>query len=285
MPSRRSSSRGGSRRPPAPCSRRADPRSPTATPYRLLVVSGSPPEISLTRSPLRRIAAHPPGPGFPEQAPSVHSSTGSFIACTVTSCHMTQRVPTFGRAQKPHAPLRHPLARRDGGARTGVAAPDLRDRNRVSARGSARPLPRSRQKVEDSVVKFDPDFVVEQVTKAPSEYQLLARNPERDVHVGGRQCPPTQGPPFVRLGDERREGTLQDFDDFCRLSQSFDQLDTAGGLPCEPNDLPFDSRHLDMLLVGGDPHRQAVSGRGDHRGRRQRLDRLHRDGHARARRP
>ncbi len=106
------------------------------------------------------------------------------------------------------------------------------------------------QKVEDSVVKFDPDFVVEQVTKAPSEYQLLARNPERDVHVGGRHMffAPTQGPPFVRLGDERREGTLQDFDDFCRLSQSFDQLDTAGGLPCEPNDLPFDSRHLDMLL-------------------------------------
>jgi trimethylamine--corrinoid protein Co-methyltransferase len=106
------------------------------------------------------------------------------------------------------------------------------------------------QKVEDSVVKFDPDFVVEQVAKAPSEYQLLARDPARDVHVGGRHMffAPTQGPPFVRLGDERREGTLEDFDNLCRLSQSFEPLDTAGGLPCEPNDLPLDSRHLDMLL-------------------------------------
>jgi trimethylamine--corrinoid protein Co-methyltransferase len=106
------------------------------------------------------------------------------------------------------------------------------------------------QKVEDSMVKFDPDFVVEQVAKAPSEYQLLARNAARDVHVGGRHMffAPTQGPPFVRLGDERREGTLEDFDNLCRLSQSFDALDTAGGLPCEPNDIPLDSRHLDMLL-------------------------------------
>jgi trimethylamine---corrinoid protein Co-methyltransferase len=106
------------------------------------------------------------------------------------------------------------------------------------------------QTVEESVVKFDPDFVIEQVAKAPSEYQLLARNPDRDVHMGGSHMvfAPTQGPPFVRLGDERREGTLADFDNLCRLSQSFDQLDTAGGLPCEPNDLPLDSRHLDMLL-------------------------------------
>ncbi len=106
------------------------------------------------------------------------------------------------------------------------------------------------QTVEDSLVKFDPDFVLEQVAKAPSEYDLLARNPERDLHMGGRHMvfAPTQGPPFVRLGDERREATLADFDNLCRLSQSFDQLDTVGGLPCEPNDVPLDSRHLDMLL-------------------------------------
>src|SRR3954471_11278433 len=42
---------------------------------RLLVVSGSPPESSRSRPSQRRIAAQPPGPGLPEQAPSVWTST------------------------------------------------------------------------------------------------------------------------------------------------------------------------------------------------------------------
>jgi trimethylamine--corrinoid protein Co-methyltransferase len=107
------------------------------------------------------------------------------------------------------------------------------------------------QTVEGNVVRFDPEFVLEQVAKAPAEFDLVARNPERTIHVGGRHMffAPTQGPPFVRIGDERREGTLADFEQFCRLSQVFDVLDTPGGLCCEPNDRPLDSRHLDMLLA------------------------------------
>ena len=37
----------------------------------LLVVAGSPPQISFSCAPERRIAPHPPGPGLPLQAPSV----------------------------------------------------------------------------------------------------------------------------------------------------------------------------------------------------------------------
>src|SRR5258708_30083639 len=55
---------------------------------RLLVVWGSPPLSSLTRSPNARIAPQPPGPGLPEQAPSVWMTTcGSLkIACRSGSC-------------------------------------------------------------------------------------------------------------------------------------------------------------------------------------------------------
>ena len=60
---------------------------------------------------------------------------------------------------------------------------------------------------------------------------------------------PVQGPPFVREGDVRREGTFDDFCRFLKLAQVYDDFDTAGGLPCEPNDLPLDSRHLDMQLA------------------------------------
>ncbi len=107
------------------------------------------------------------------------------------------------------------------------------------------------QAVDGNVVRFDPDFVLEQVAKAPAEFDLAARNADRTIHVGGRHMffAPTQGPPFVRIGDERREATMADFEQLARLSQVFDELDTPGGLCCEPNDRPLDSRHLDMLLA------------------------------------
>jgi trimethylamine--corrinoid protein Co-methyltransferase len=47
----------------------------------------------------------------------------------------------------------------------------------------------------------------------------------------------------------RRDGTFDDFCRFLKLAQVYDDFDTAGGLPCEPNDLPMDSRHLDMQLA------------------------------------
>ncbi len=107
------------------------------------------------------------------------------------------------------------------------------------------------QKTEDAKVWLDPDFVMEQVGKAPKEFDLQARNPEHSVHVGGDGMAfgSVYGPPFVRDGDVRREATMADFENFCRLSQAFPQLDSAGGTICEPNDVPLDSRHLDMVLA------------------------------------
>ena len=55
------------------------------------------------------------------------------------------------------------------------------------------------------------------------------------------------GSPFVRAGETRREGTLADFQDFARLAQGFDAMDSVGGVVVEPNDAPLDSRHLDMV--------------------------------------
>jgi trimethylamine--corrinoid protein Co-methyltransferase len=105
------------------------------------------------------------------------------------------------------------------------------------------------QTVRDGVVHFDPDWVLDRVARAPAAFVLHARNPERDVVIGGDHMVfiPVQGPPFVRRGAERREATLSDFDDFCRLAQTLDEFDSVGSLPCEPNDIPLDSRHLDAV--------------------------------------
>src|SRR5215471_10742388 len=75
------------------------------------------------------------------------------------------------------------------------------------------------QQVDGDVVKFDPDFVLEQVAKAPRE------------------------------GEVRRDATLEDFRRLAMLAQSFPELDSAGGVICEPNDAPLDSRHLDMIYA------------------------------------
>ena len=106
------------------------------------------------------------------------------------------------------------------------------------------------QRVEENTVFLDPDFVLAQVAKAPREFDVQARNAERSIHIGGDSMAfgAVYGPPFVRDGEIRRDGTMEDHRNFARLSQSFSVLDSAGGVVCEPNDAPLDSRHLDMTL-------------------------------------
>jgi len=105
------------------------------------------------------------------------------------------------------------------------------------------------QRVDGEVVYLDPEFVLEQVAKAPREFDIQARNPANSVHIGGDHMVfgAVYGSPFVREGSVRRDATLNDFHQLCQLSQAFPQLDSAGGVICEPNDAPLDSRHLDMI--------------------------------------
>ena len=107
------------------------------------------------------------------------------------------------------------------------------------------------QKVDGETVFLDPEFVLDQVAKAPREFDVQARNPANTVHIGGDQMVfgGVYGSPFVREGDVRRDATMEDFRRLSKLAQSFPELDTAGGVICEPNDAPLDSRHLDMIYA------------------------------------
>ena len=112
-------------------------------------------------------------------------------------------------------------------------------------------LKKAGQTIEGNNVKFDPDFVMEQVKKAPSEFDVQARNPKNSVHIGGDHMvfSGVYGPPFVRDGDVRREATMNDYENFTKLAQSFPELDSAGGVICEPNDASLDTRHIDMTYA------------------------------------
>src|SRR3954465_11532011 len=107
------------------------------------------------------------------------------------------------------------------------------------------------QQVDGEKVILDPEFVLEQVAKAPREFDVQARNPEKSIHLGGQHMAfaSVYGCPFVREGDVRREATMDDFENLVRLSQAFPELDSPGGTICEPNDKPLDSRHLDMVYA------------------------------------
>ena len=78
---------------------------------------------------------------------------------------------------------------------------------------------------------------------------LHARNPERDVVFGGPNLVfgAVGGPAFVSdLDRGRRAGNFADFVDYVRLIGALDVIHQEGGGPLEPNDLPVETRHLDM---------------------------------------
>ena len=87
---------------------------------------------------------------------------------------------------------------------------------------------------------------------APSKFVQHARNPERNVEIGGKTLvtAPVYGPPFVRDRDGgRRYATLADFQKFVKLGYMSKYLHHSGGTVCEPTDVPVNKRHLDMLLA------------------------------------
>ncbi len=109
---------------------------------------------------------------------------------------------------------------------------------------------RAGQRVDGQLVRFDPDWVLETIGRAPKRFELRARNPERSVEL----APDTMlfttvnSAPFVREGDVRREATVDDYERFVKLSQVIPELDTAGYPASDPTDIPIESRHLQLLL-------------------------------------
>jgi trimethylamine--corrinoid protein Co-methyltransferase len=107
------------------------------------------------------------------------------------------------------------------------------------------------QTVEGTRVRFDPGFLHAQAAHAPAEFRLRARNPVRDLAIGGDNMifAPAQGPPFVRMDGERRDGTMADLEMLLKLTQLTDNLDTPGRNILEPNDVALDIRHLMRALA------------------------------------
>ena len=105
--------------------------------------------------------------------------------------------------------------------------------------------------VDGERVRFPRGMCREIIQKsAQKEFVQHARNPERNVVIGGDNMVlvPAYGPPFVHDMDKgRRYATIEDFRNFVKLAYLSDNLHHSGGTICEPVDLPVNKRHFDMV--------------------------------------
>ncbi len=106
--------------------------------------------------------------------------------------------------------------------------------------------------VRDDIAYFSPHIIEEYIAKAPAQFTQLARNPERNVIIGGKNIcfAPVYGPPYVYDEDYgRREATLEDFKNFVKLAYLTPYMHHSGGTIVEPTDTAVDTRHLDMVFA------------------------------------
>ena len=107
-------------------------------------------------------------------------------------------------------------------------------------------------KVDGERVFFPALMVEAQIKKAPAEFSLYARNSDLDVVLGGDHMAyiPGYGAPFVTdLDNGRREGSLQDYENFVKLTQTSPYQDICSGMVIEPNDVPHNIRHAKMIYA------------------------------------
>ena len=106
--------------------------------------------------------------------------------------------------------------------------------------------------IEGERVRIPKGLARELCKTAPASFTQHARNPERNVVIGGNTlvCAPVYGPPFVRdAAGGRRYATMDDFQKFVKLGYMSKWLHHSGGTVCEPTDVAVNKRHLDMLLA------------------------------------
>ncbi len=101
-------------------------------------------------------------------------------------------------------------------------------------------------------VRFPSGLARQLCATTPAQYVQHARNPERNVVIGGRSTvfAPNYGSPFVHdLDKGRRYGTIEDFRNFVKLAYLSPFIHHSGGTVCEPVDLPVNKRHFEMVYA------------------------------------
>jgi trimethylamine--corrinoid protein Co-methyltransferase len=106
--------------------------------------------------------------------------------------------------------------------------------------------------IDGELLRFDPGHVRTLCQTAPKTYTMHARNPARSIEFGGNNLifGSAYGSPFVSdIKDGRRYATLNDFENFIKLTYLSPWLHHQSGTICEPVDIAVNKRHLDMIYA------------------------------------
>jgi len=106
---------------------------------------------------------------------------------------------------------------------------------------------RAGAKVEGEMVYLDRGLVRDLIRTIPSEFTYHARDPKKNLRLGGRHSVfvPMTGAPYLRdLDDVRRNPTLADLAMFHKLSHMLPALHSTAHHIVEPYDHPISQRHL-----------------------------------------
>ena len=105
--------------------------------------------------------------------------------------------------------------------------------------------------IEGETVRMGRDMVMEMIAKAPAQFTITPRNPDRTIPIGGRSIVfgNVSSPPNywdMEIG-RKVPGTREMCRNLLKLTQYFNCIHFAGGYPVEPCDLHASVRHLDVL--------------------------------------
>ena len=106
---------------------------------------------------------------------------------------------------------------------------------------------RAGAKVDGEMVHLDRGLVRELIASIPSEFTYHARDPGKNVGLGGHSSVfvPMSGAPYLRdLDDERRNPTLEDLAMFHKLCHMLPAMHSTSHHIVEPMDHPVSHRHL-----------------------------------------
>ena len=107
-------------------------------------------------------------------------------------------------------------------------------------------------KVEGKKVFFTEAQVMNAIESVPDQFVLYARNPDRDVIIGDGNpvFAPGYGAPFLVDAEKgKRDATLEDYHNLAKLAHLLPNQDLSGHLMVEPQDIPSDTAHLQMLYA------------------------------------
>lgn len=105
---------------------------------------------------------------------------------------------------------------------------------------------------DTGLVRLDPELVMQTVAKAPADFKLVPRNPEKAIFAGGNAINfgLVSGTPNIHdCINGRRPGNLEDYIKLIKLGQTFNVLGFFGNQALAPIELPANSRHLDTNLI------------------------------------